>query len=170
MIRRYTVVVLGAILTFGTFVTWPQTPSTPGERKRFVEVAHKLEQSPLDEGLRSEREWALKWLIQVPDVHVELCSNALGPYLREKFKRSPEITLQLTLSSGAFVIEHPEQATDKVAQNVAGVEGALKAYQAILKQEPKSKSRALDDLLEKQSKGELADTVAKNVEKGCKSN
>src|SRR5262249_35079023 len=43
-------------------------PSTPEERTRFVAIAQKLEQSPLNAGLRPEREWALLWLIQVPDV------------------------------------------------------------------------------------------------------
>ena len=143
-------------------------PSTPEERERFVTIAHKLEQAPLDTSLQKEREWALLWLIQVPDVHVKMCTAALGNFLKSKYKYSSEITIQLTFSSGAFVIEHPDKADDDLAQYVAGAEGALKAYQAILAAHPDAKSKELDQLLEKQAQGQLTDFVRESSKKSCK--
>jgi len=134
-------------------------PSTPAERERAVAIAHKLEQAPLDKSLRPDREWAILWLIQVPDVHVKLCTNVLGDFTKSKYKYSPEITTQLTLSSAAFVIEHPDKAGDAVAQYLAGVEGALNAYRAIIKEKPQAKSDALDELLQKQAQGTLVEFV-----------
>jgi len=142
-------------------------PSTPEERTRFVAIAQKLEQSPLDAGLRPEREWALLWLIQVPDVTVNVCTAPFGDFMKKKYKYSPEIVMQLTFSSGQFVIEHPDQAKDADAQLVAGVEGALRAYQSILKAKPEAKSKDLDELLQKQSQGTLVAYVRDAAAKGC---
>jgi len=105
------------------------------------------------------------WLIKVPDIHVSLCSSVLGDYF--KYKYSSELTVQLSFSQGAFVIEHPEQAGDQKAQYVAGAEGALKAYSAILQQKPKAKFKLLDDLLEMQAKGQLKAFVEDAAAKGC---
>jgi hypothetical protein len=136
-------------------------PSTPEERKRFVAITHKMEQAPLDDSLRPETRWALVWLIEVPDVTASLCTAPLGDFMKKKYKYSPEIVTQLTFSSGAFVIEHLDKADDKGAQYVAGVEGALKAYSAILSVKPDAHSKALDELLQKQSQGQLADYVVR---------
>ena len=142
-------------------------PSTQEERQRFVAIAHKLEDAPLDESLRKEREWGLLWLIQVPDVSVAICTAPLGDFMSKKYKYSPEIVTQLTFSSGVFVIEHPDEAKDPPAQILAGVEGALKAYQSILKTNPKARAKALDDLLELQREGKLAEHVRESAAKGC---
>jgi len=142
-------------------------PSTPEERTRFVAIAQKMEQSPLDPGLRPEREWALRWLIEVPDVSVNLCTAPLGDFMKKKYKYSSEIVVQLTFSSGQFIIEHPDQAKDKNAQYLAGVEGALRAYQSILKAKPDAKSKELDDLIQKQTQGTLNEYVREVAGKGC---
>jgi len=167
MRNRHLSFVLSITCLFCAIATlaFAQSPSTPEERSRFVAIAHKLESSPLDESLRSEREWALKWLIQVPDIHVSLCSSVLGDYF--KFKYSSELTVQLSLSQGAFVIEHPEQASDQREQYFAGAEGALKAYSAILQQKPKAKFKMLDELVAKQASGQLKSFVEAAAAKGC---
>jgi hypothetical protein len=67
---------------------------------------------------------------------------------------------------GAFVIGHPDKAGDLNAQYVAGEQGALKAYNAILKSKPEAKSKGLDDLLEKQRQGKLVEFV-REASKDC---
>jgi len=136
-----------------------QGPSTAEERAREVVIAHKLEAAPLDQSLYPEREWAVRWVIEVPDVHVNLCPSVLGDFRKSKYKYSSEIIAQLALSSAAFFIERPEKRNDPVAQYVAGVEGVLKAYKAILKSDPKARSEALDDLLQQKSYGQLEDFI-----------
>ena len=132
-----------------------------------MQIAHKLESNPLDEILRQDREWAMLWLIQVPDVHVKLCTDLLGDFMKSKYKYSSEIVTPLALSSAAFVIEHPESGDDSLAQYVGGTDGVLKAYTAILQLKPKAKSKALDDLVQAQSEGKLADQV-RAASTGCK--
>jgi hypothetical protein len=97
-----------------------------------------------------------------------MCTEVLGPaYNKEKYRHASEITMQLLLSGGAFVIENPDNAKDDKAQYLAAVEGALKAYQSILREEPEATSKALNDLLQKQSQSTLADFVRESSKK-CK--
>jgi len=143
-------------------------PSTPEERARFVSIARKFDANPLDPSLKQDREWAILWLIQVPDIRAKMCTEVLGPaYNKEKYRHASEITMQLLLSGGAFVIENPDNAKDDKAQYLAAVEGALKAYQSILREEPEATSKALNDLQQKQSQSTLADFVRESSKK-CK--
>lgn len=166
---RRTLLAVVLVLVFGVVVAAqnPRGPSTAEERARAVTVAHKLESAPLDESLRSDREWALRWLIEVPDVSVKLCTAPLGNFVKSKYKYSSELIAQLTLSSAAFVIEHPDRASDNLGQYTAGVEGVLKAYNAILTTKPDAKSKALDELAQKQAQGTLDEYMREAVQ-GCK--
>jgi hypothetical protein len=64
------------------------------------------------------------------------------------------------------MIEHPEKAKDRVAVNVAGVEGALRAYQAILKAQPRATSSGMEELARKQKAGTLVKFVT-DASKDC---
>jgi hypothetical protein len=162
------VVVVGTVLAATAQQGQGRGPSTAEERARFVEITHKLETSPLDAGLNSDRDWALRWLIEVPDVHGELCTNVLGGFMKEKkYPYGGEIVRQLTFSGAAFAIENPDKAADRLAQFEAGVEGALKAYSAIVQQKPEAKSKSLEELLQKQSQSKLQEFVRDAADKGC---
>ena len=134
-------------------------PSTPEERKRFVTLVHKLEESPLDPNLREDTQWALKWIEGVTDVNVTICPTPLGDLPDEDYQYKNRITVQYTLAMGAFLIEHPDKAGSTYSQYLAGVQSALKTYSAILKSKPSAKSHALDKLLATQKDGKLPDLV-----------
>ena len=67
-----------------------------------------------------------------------------------------------------IIIEHPDQANDRVAVNLAGVEGALKVYENVLTTKPKAKSAFLDGLVDKRNKGELRAYVEEIANTKCK--
>ena len=140
--------------------------STPADRQRLVTVAHKLEAAPLDPALAQEREWAVSWVVATPDLHVRICTAFLADLRRPRYKYRSEMGAQLLISSGAFVIEHPDQADNNTAQNIGGMQGVLKAYSAIVKTEPQTTAKSLDALLEKQSQGKLAEAV-REMAKDC---
>jgi hypothetical protein len=133
--------------------------SSPEDLRRFVEVVRSLEQAPLNESLQGDRAWALEWLTNAPDVTVTACSEPLGGIAVSDYKHRSEIVVQDIFSMAAFAIEHPEKANDPDAQQLAGVEGALKAYRSILRDKPKAKSSILDNLLQTQTQGGLPDHV-----------
>ena len=151
---------LGAALFCGlTPATASGAPSSPEDRQRLVSVARSLEQAPLTPGAGADRAWALEWLTNAPDVTVTICSEPLGGLVQSDYAYAGEITLQDAFSMAAFVIEHPETANDPVAQQLAGVEGALTAYRSILRDQPDARSPILDGLLQTQSRGGLPDFV-----------
>ena len=144
-------------------------PSTQEERETAVKVARVLETEPFHKDAKKMREWLLLFLIGVPDIHVELCT-AYMPHEKYTDKNyGSEIFNQTMFSSAAFVIEHPDQANDRVAAHLAGLEGALKVYETILATKPKAKSAFYDGLLEKRSKGELRAFVEEATTTQCKS-
>jgi len=141
-----------------------QDTSTPEERAQWVEVTHKLESAPLDDGVNKQGEAAFKRLSDVHDVHVLLCPALLSEFNGMKYAYAHTITRQYMMASGAFQIENPDKAADAKATNLAAVESVLKTYQAILQQKPDAKAKALDDLLKKQGQGKLKDSVQKQCQ------
>jgi hypothetical protein len=134
-------------------------PSTVEERTKAVQFAHDLESNPLGPQAKSEREWLTLWLIEVPDVTVEVCPRLLGPELPDKKKFGTEIVSQLMFSEAAFMIENPDKAKDNISVHTAGTGGALKVYEAILKDHPTAQLKALDDIIARRDKGELQNHV-----------
>jgi hypothetical protein len=143
-------------------------PSTPEERAKAVQIARALESDPLQPGNKDMRTWFMLWLIEVPDITVQVCGEELGPVFHESNRDKnfvSEIFGQSLFSAASFVIEHPDQANNKVVVYTAGVEGSLKAYQSILKAHPEATWPFLDDLILKQQKGELSRHVEKATAK-----
>lgn len=108
----------------------------------------------------------MNFAIAAPDIHVRMCPSLLADLRRPKYKYRSEISEQLLISSAAFLIEHPDQADNNRAQSIAGMEGVLKAYSAIIKADPQATAKSLSALLEKQGEGTLADAVGEIV-KSC---
>lgn len=140
-------------------------PSTPEERQRAVSIARRLEAEPLGPTAKDDRAWVIKWLIEVPDIHVEACTEFLGPLLDSKRNFSSEIFGQMLISDVAYVIEHPDKADDGVSRFAAGLEGALKTYESILKTKPKARWPFLDELIRRRDSGTLQDHVRSSMEK-----
>ena len=142
-------------------------PSRPEERAKAVALAHQLEEQPLGPGAADARKWLTVWPIEIPDISVDFCPSVLGPDLNTKKNNATEISVQTMYSQLAFMIENPDKTKDRDAVFVAGVKGALKAYQAIQKDKPKTQFKSLDDLLAQQRNGTLEDAVKKSVLNNC---
>lgn len=138
-----------------------QAHSSPEDRQRFVAVTRSLERAPLQDSLKADRAWAMAWLIDVPDIAVTVCDDPIGGVIHSKYRYGPEILTQDILAMATLIIEHPEMANDREAQQLAGVEGALNVYRAILRDKPNTKSAALDTMLGVQARGELREFVRK---------
>lgn len=142
-------------------------PSTPEERKRFLAIAHKMENAPLDPSLRKERDWATHWMIDIPDINVNPCAELLGDFMESRYPYKAEINGQVAFSMAAFIIEHPDKVGDIVATNTAALEGGLKAYRSILRIEPTAQSRILEALSDQESQGKLTQFVRELTKRGC---
>ena len=142
-------------------------PSTPEERAQFVARVRWLENDPLGDNAAATRQRLRQWTIDVPDIRFQVCPDLIGRALGDHYPYSREINMQVVLSGAVLTLEHPGDARDDVAVYTAGVEGALRAYEGLLKSSADARLAALDDLLEKRRRGELSDHIAALADERC---
>ena len=135
-------------------------PSTPEERARAVKVAHELEADPLAKDAKDNREWVIQWIVDIPDITVNVCFDYFGKMPNPPRGHSREIVRQMIISSAAFMIEHPDKVKDEQAIATAGLLGSLKAYQVILKGEPDARWPYVDSIVQMRDQGKLDDFVS----------
>jgi hypothetical protein len=121
-----------------------------------VRIAKDLRADPLATGIQSDREWLMKWLIEVPDNSVKLCGGLMGDLGDSKESQNPGVLLVVMLASqaAAFVIENPQKAKDNRAIYLAGIDGALDAYQAIRSKDSSYQVKRLDEFTQQRSNGD----------------
>lgn len=167
--KNFVCLLLLAVCSIAATAQNQRGPSSPEERQRMVALVHKMEHAPLDPALRPEVEWGLKWLVEIPDITVSVCTGPFGKFWDEKYKAVPDHFVGIfTFAMAAYVIEHPDSANDRVAQYIAGMESVLRSYQSVLQSKSDAHSKNLDDLLKKQSDGKLADFIRDASAKKCK--
>jgi len=142
-------------------------PSTAEERARVIDITHKLESDPLNPQADEWRVWLAKWIDEVPDVVVPICPPLLPQLLRSNRNYAHELAMQVVYSSAAFIVEHPKEQVDQQAVFQAGVDGMLKAYQALVKAKPRARWYFLDSLIEMRDKGELKEYLRKQIDDNC---
>lgn len=156
-------ILLSCLLAFAQDGT--RAPSTRAERDRALKVTRELEADPLSPQYRDDRAWLIKWIQDVPDITVEICVDPAAASSNYRYSR--ELMLQKTFASASFIIQHSARDRDDIATENAGVEGALRAYEAILKKSPQAHSPYWDRLLKKREDGTLHDYVARYMEMAC---
>ena len=140
-------------------------PSTRAERDRALKVTHELEADPLAPQLTGDRNWLIQWIQDVPDISVSICIDPASATSRYRYGR--ELLMQKTFASAAYIIQNSARSRDDLSVEAAGVEGALRAYEAIVKKDPQARSAYWDRLLKKRSNGTLRDYIANYMETAC---
>ena len=135
-------------------------PSTAEERTRAVKIAHDLESDPLAKDAKDNREWVIQWIVDIPDITVNVCEEYFGKLTKPMPPHASEIVNQMVISSAVFMIEHPDKIKDEQAVATAGLLGSLKAYQSILKQEPDARWPYVDKIILMRDQGKLDDFVS----------
>jgi carboxypeptidase Q len=159
--KAWTVVMLAlAIVACLQPVRAERGPSTQEERDKALALIDTLERDPLGKDAKAARQWLTLWLIEIPDISVTMCATMLGPVMESKKNYAGEIVVQQMYSSAAFIIRNPDKRDDAASVQQAGVEGALKTYESILKSKPKAHQPFLDELLRKRDASELAAYVS----------
>jgi TPR repeat protein len=142
-------------------------PSTPEERAYAILLTRNLEKDPLSLDASAARAWLGTWWDEIPDIVVHPCNLVDAPN-HEPYEYENQLYDQITFSEGAFILENPVKSTDWNAAFLAGMNGALRAYESILKQKPSAKSAFLDDLRQQRENGQLANTMDRLVQQRCK--
>jgi len=165
MKRFATILLLVCLATF-SFAQEKRGPSTPEERAKVVQIAKALENDPVAATMRPEREWLVRFLIDVPDINLKLC-GASFPY-EKKFKFGPDLLAVSMAGMASSIIEHPETAKDSAVVGQAGLEAVLRAYTKLLETHPKDHSKKLDESLVHQKDGTLPELFKKEWNDSCK--
>lgn len=140
--------------------------STPKERTRAVKLVKELEMDPYGAGAREARRWLSLWLVETPDLEVDLCPELFGGTPAERKRIPSEVVAQTLYSGVAFVIENPGKAEVREQIYGAGMLGALRVYEAMVKTRPDLRSPLVDGLLAKREAGTLPEHVAGSMA-GC---
>ena len=126
----------------------------------LVQIAQMLEEQPFNEKAKDFRAWAITYVIQTDAVSVVVCAGKIvEPLLDKKNKYGSELTGQYTIGMAAFKLKNPDKADDENAAQLAGLESAIKAYQAMVKEKPKAQFVGMDDFAAKLQSGELKKMV-----------
>ena len=141
--------------------------STPEERGKAIKVARGLERDPLAKDAAANRQWLLNWIIEVPDIRFKSCIGLLSPAVGNQYRYSAEVNQQVMFSAAAFKLEHPDHLRNDTGAYIAGVEGALRVYETLMKSVPDAKLAFLNDLVAKRDRGELTDYVVKLAKEKC---
>lgn len=130
--------------------------STRAERARMLETIRRLETEPLQSRARGDRRRVMEWLVGISDITVMACGALIPELLNgRRSHHEPELTVQILFSSAAFLIESGGFHRDEGAVYVAGVNGALRAYEAILAQKSAARLAYMDSLIVLRDAGTL---------------
>jgi hypothetical protein len=141
--------------------------STQEERKQALDYAQDFLSNPLGPNAHKEREWVVTWAIQVPDVHVSFCMLLERQPKGDK-QDADSITAGILLAQTAFAIQNPEAKANSEEAYLAGIQGALKVYELLLKDRAKDRQPYLDDLIQRRDAGTLPQFVQERASKACK--
>ena len=153
--RKFTIIFALLIIGLSTQINFAQS-----EKEMLIKTVRALEEKPFDKETKKMREQSLLWVIETDQVSVTACSGVMSPFLEKKNKFGSELTVAYTLGMAAFKLENFNKKGDENAAQLAGLETALKSYEAMLKENSKGKFQALDALLAKRADGTLAIYVA----------
>jgi hypothetical protein len=142
-------------------------PSTPEERKQILDHIHAWQAAPLSSQAKDHAADVLKWLADVPDLTVHVCT-ILDKLPKGDKKDASTIFGGQFMAQAAFVIENPEKSADRLAELQAGLEGALRTYEFLLSTNPKDRQPFLDDLIQLRDAGTLSQYVKERAAASCK--
>ena len=121
-------------------------PSTPAERARVLQMAQEAQRDPQAVQQR-DGAWLGAWIDAIPDLTFDASmpddwlGTAPTPATREALR------FQYLASVMAFQIEHPDQARRQGDRDLAGMQGVLRAYDTLLRQDKLNRSTKLDAAL-----------------------
>jgi hypothetical protein len=142
-------------------------PSTPAERKQALEYIHHFQADPLNPNLTPEIQWVVKWTMEVPDIHLDLCTSFFK--LPDAKSKDGQILFNaMVFAQTAYLLGNSDRQDDKFAEIEAGVEGVLNVYEVLLTANPNDREPYLDKLIKQREEGTLAKFVERRATSECK--
>ena len=141
--------------------------SAETDEQKFVRLTAQLEKNPLGDADRSVRGWLMQWAMESKDISVTVC-DLLGPISGEDVPHGSEILTQYLFGNASFQIPRPDRRKDEAAMQIAGVRSAMRAYSALLTEDPQAHIAFLDPLLAQDRSGTLEASLAPVIAQKCR--
>lgn len=130
-------------------------PSTVEERARAVKIALDAENN-LQQVFEQNNVWLDQWITDIPDLTFR--TGAVSDWLK---RASPadlraQLYFQFCASAIAFQINNPTLAEKTADYSLAGIEGALRAFEKLVNTNPNLRSAKLTQAIAARNKGDLA--------------
>ncbi|MFZ6843238.1 hypothetical protein [Undibacterium sp. RuTC16W] len=129
-------------------------PSTLEERTRVVKMAADSEKNPTQIQAAND-EWLTNWVNDVPDLTLNRAATEDWLARAAKQEIREIVKFQFMASVMSFQIQNPTLANKQSANDLAGMEGVLRAYETLLIQNLHHRSAKMDAALAARDKGEL---------------
>lgn len=139
--------------------------SSAEDKAQALAFVKQLEEDPLASGAENARQWLTSFIVNAPDLFISTCPELLGPINGQGKNAAPELVGQLYFGNAAWAIQNPDQALDREAVFVGGLESTIRLYESVLKQKSRWKWPILEDLRSRMKKGTLLEYVQKNIDK-----
>jgi len=139
-------------------------PPTAEGKASFIEKAKLIEEEPLSEKAPSYQKDLIMWWSETAGIDVKWCLSLLGKNMdTPKSDLMWTVCFQLLFSSIAYSFSNPEEARNPVSLYCAGLEGALKTYENILKEKPEVRDSNCDNLVKARELGLLRRYVEAHI-------
>lgn len=151
--------IIFAMLLIGLTARVNFSQNTSSDKETLIKATQLLEVNPFVDKAKDFRGWAMRYIIETDDVSIVICSQMLTSMMDKKNKNADELLAQYSMGMAAFKLINPDKVKDEDSAQLAGLESMLRAYENMVKEKPKTKFQALDDLVAKRDKGELKKLV-----------
>lgn len=161
--RLVTALVLGATLAAPASAQATRGPTTPDEAARIQQLAAAADRDPVGVMNSAEGRWFQKWVEEAPDYQLGPDKGvywiATSGAAKADLKRV--LRFQHTVCTAAYQLAHHildpfENEAENEAKTLAGVEGLLRAYEALVAQREDNRSAQMDEALALRASGRLA--------------
>lgn len=170
ILRKLLTAVVGCAVAFapvGLHAQEKRGPSTAEERAQALANIQQWQANPLGPNAKEQFGWVLKWFADVPDMTVHVCT-LLDKLPKGDKKDASTVFGAQFMAQAEFVLQNRGTQTDLLAEYLAGVEGALHTYQALVTSNPKDRQPYLDDLVQRRDAGTLSEFVKERAAAACK--
>ena len=142
------------------------SPASETDEQKFIRLTAQLEKNPLGDPDKSIRSWLFRWLLQRNDLSIQVC-DILGPVWGGDAPHRPELLNQYIFGNAAFQFSHRGEKNDKETVQIAGVRSAMRAYSALLAEDPKARIAYFDTLLDHERSGSLSAFLTPKIAEKC---
>lgn len=157
--KRSTRVVWAAATAFLLFAAPAARSETPPasekSRKELVKLADAIEANPLSKDARKQRRKALQIIEGEQSLQLVACRALIGELTMSRSLGAMELRAQLRIAAGRYLADHPSATGTEVEAVVAGLEGLVRAYEAMRRNDPRVAIPEADAIAETYRDGNL---------------